>query len=97
MNDILSVSAEPYMKELDAKRERLLGDCLLTSSFLSFTGAFTFEFRRSLTYDLWFKDVSARSVPVSSPFRLETLLTNEAGPYIQLNLSCFIITILSCH
>jgi dynein heavy chain len=65
------------MKELDAKRERLLGDCLLTSSFLSYTGAFTFEFRRDLTYDLWCNDVAERAIPVTMPFRLETLLTSE--------------------
>jgi len=27
----------------------------------------------------WFKDITERAVPLSNPFRLETLLTNEAG------------------
>lgn len=31
--------------ELDARKEKLVGDCLLTSSFLSYTGAFTFNYR----------------------------------------------------
>ena len=62
---------------LAVKREKLLGDCLLTSSFLSYAGAFTFDFRRRLTYELWADDVAARGVPTTSPFRLEDLLTSE--------------------
>ena len=45
------------LEELAKVRERLLGDCLLTSSFLSYTGAFTFDFRQKLTYELWLSDV----------------------------------------
>jgi dynein heavy chain len=36
------------MEDLAATRERLLGDCLLSSSFLSYTGAFTFDFRKKM-------------------------------------------------
>ena len=62
---------------LAVKREKLLGDCLLSSSFLSYTGAFTFDFRRRLTYELWANDIAARGMPMTSPFRLEDLLTSE--------------------
>ena len=62
---------------LKSKRERLLGDCLLTSSFLSYMGPFTFDFRYGMVYDSWLKDVTARNIPLSDNFKLETLLTNE--------------------
>ena len=54
---------------LDAKKERLVGDCLLTSSFLSYCGAFTYDFRDAMVYQLWLNDVTERKLPVSSPFR----------------------------
>ena len=54
-----------------------MGDCLLTSAFLSYTGAFTYEYRTALIYGLWQRDVAARGLPLSVPFRLESLLTSE--------------------
>ncbi|CAG9462277.1 unnamed protein product [Pedinophyceae sp. YPF-701] len=65
------------LSELGSRKERTLGDCLLTSSFLSYTGAFTYEYRRRMTYELWVEDIQAKSVPVTTPFRLEDLLTSE--------------------
>ncbi len=46
-----------------------MGDCLLTSSFLSYCGAFTYDYRDSMVYQLWLNDVSERKLPVSTPFR----------------------------
>eukprot|EP00803_Ostreobium_quekettii_P011338 evm.model.scf_1312.1 EVM.evm.TU.scf_1312.1 scf_1312:839-40608(+) len=65
------------MNELEAKINQLVGDCLLTSSFLSYTGAFTFDYRHAMVYGMWQKDVAERRVPHSQPFSLETLLTSE--------------------
>ncbi|KAL3146422.1 Dynein heavy chain cytoplasmic [Trebouxia sp. C0010 RCD-2024] len=65
------------MQALDARKAQLVGDCLLTSSFLSYCGAFTFDYRDAMVYQLWLNDVTERKLPVSVPFRLETLLTNE--------------------
>ncbi|KAK3269901.1 Dynein heavy chain cytoplasmic, partial [Cymbomonas tetramitiformis] len=65
------------MSELESNRERLVGDCLLSSSFLSYSGAFTFEFRYQMTYEMWVNDVQEKELPVTQPFKLETLLTNE--------------------
>lgn len=65
------------LKRLASKKERLVGDCLLTSSFLSYSGAFTYDYRRRMTYEDWLSDISSRKVPVSEPFRLEDLLTTE--------------------
>ena len=46
-----------------------MGDCLLTSSFLSYCGAFTYDYRDSMVYQLWLTDVTERKLPVSTPFR----------------------------
>ena len=65
------------MNELDESMTNLVGDCLLTSSFLSYSGAFTFEFRKKFTYDTLYEDLKARNIPVSQSFRLENLLTTD--------------------
>ena len=65
------------LEMLAVKRVKLLGDCLLTSSFLSYAGAFTFEYRRELTYSLWVDDIASRELPMTTPFRLEDILTSE--------------------
>jgi hypothetical protein len=57
------------IEELDSRKERLVGDCLLTSSFLSYTGAFTFNYRHAMVYDMWQKDVGERKIPLTQPFR----------------------------
>ena len=65
------------LEELKKKRIRLLGDCLISSAFLSYVGAFSWEFRNDLVYKDWVNDLREREVPLSDPFRLEDLLTND--------------------
>ena len=57
------------LQALDAKKAQLVGDCLLTSSFLSYCGAFTYDYRDAMVYQLWLNDVTERKLPVSKPFR----------------------------
>ena len=57
---------------------RLVGDCLLASSFLSYLGAFTTDYRSELLYTRLFDDLCERKVPLMQPFRLEALLTTDA-------------------
>ncbi|KAL2092820.1 hypothetical protein ACEWY4_012618 [Coilia grayii] len=63
--------------ELKMRRVRLLGDCLICAAFLSYEGAFNWDFRNEMVYDVWQKDVLERKIPLSQPFRLESLLTDE--------------------
>lgn len=65
------------LEELKQKRVRLLGDCLLSSSFLSYLGAFSWDFRYQMQFEDWLSDVTQREIPLSKPFKLETLLTND--------------------
>ena len=57
----------------------LLGDCLLSSSFLSYLGTFSWDFRYQnlIQVEDWQADVVQREIPLSQPFKLETLLTND--------------------
>ena len=65
------------MEKLHSSREFLVGDCLLASAFLSYTGAFSFEFRANMLVGTWEPDVRAKKIPCIAPYRLETLLTSE--------------------
>lgn len=73
--DIFSWSND--LEELKKARVRLLGDCLVSSAFLSYVGAFSWEFRNDLVYQDWVNDLRKREVPLSDPFRIESLLTND--------------------
>lgn len=59
------------------RRVRLLGDCLLCAAFLSYEGAFTWEFRNEMVNEVWQHDIMEREIPLSVPFRLESLLTDD--------------------
>lgn len=59
------------------RRVKLLGDCLLCAAFLSYEGAFTWEFRDTMVQRVWQRDILRRGVPLSQPFRLESLLTDD--------------------
>jgi dynein heavy chain len=65
------------LEELKKMRVRLLGDCLLSSAFLSYIGAFSWEFRTKMVYGDWQEEVVNKEIPVSQPFKLEELLTND--------------------
>lgn len=65
------------LEELKSRRIRLLGDCLISSAFLSYVGAFTWDFRNQLIYIDWQKDVMDRGIPLSNNFRIEALLTDD--------------------
>ena len=74
---VVDCSWAQELDDLKSQRTRLLGDCLLGSSFLCYVGTFSWEFRHQMVYDMWWNDIVNRNIPVSKPFRLETLLTNE--------------------
>ncbi|KAM8866758.1 dynein axonemal heavy chain 10 isoform 2-T2 [Synchiropus picturatus] len=65
------------LQDLKERRVRLLGDCLLSSAFLSYEGAFSWDFRSDMLYGVWLRDVQQRGIPLSRPFKVEHLLTDE--------------------
>eukprot|EP00958_Prasinococcus_capsulatus_P027403 scaffold5502_cov390-Prasinococcus_capsulatus_cf.AAC.6 len=73
------------LQDLSERRDHLVGDCLLTSSFLSYAGAFTYEFRHKMIYETYLADLVLRQIPVSGSFRLERLLTTEVETSLWAN------------
>ena len=65
------------LEHLKSQRVKLLGDCLLSSGFLSYVGAFSWEYRDEMVYKLWQSDILEREIPMSQPYKLEDILTNE--------------------
>ncbi|TKS80370.1 Dynein heavy chain 10, axonemal [Collichthys lucidus] len=65
------------LEELKQRRVLLLGDCLISAAFLSYEGAFSWDFRNEMVYQKWVKDVQERGIPLSQPFKVENLLTDE--------------------
>jgi dynein heavy chain, axonemal len=66
------------VERLNGQFTRLVGDCALAASFLSYLGPFTFDYRVGLLDEDWCKDVRGRGIPVTDPFSLEELLITEA-------------------
>jgi dynein heavy chain len=66
------------LANLKSDRERLVGDCLISASFLSYSGAFSWQFRRQMVYGDWELDLQDRNVPLSKSFRLEKTLANDS-------------------
>ena len=66
------------IKNLNEQKVKLIGDCVLTASFLSYTGAFTREFRHELIFKGCVGDLLERKVPLTTPFNLENMLTTDA-------------------
>nr|KAJ3423035.1 Dynein heavy chain 10, axonemal [Polyrhizophydium stewartii] len=62
---------------LKEQRVQLLGDCLVVSGFLSYTGAFNWELRNELIYKRWVMDLESKSVPISAGFRVEKILVTD--------------------
>jgi MoxR-like ATPase len=82
-------------------KARLVGDCLLAAAFLSYAGAFTFEYRQRMIFQDWAKDVGDRGIPLTNGFKLEDLLsspveisrwTQEGLPPDQLSIQNGILT-----
>ncbi|KAJ3144485.1 Dynein heavy chain 10, axonemal [Geranomyces variabilis] len=65
------------LESLKEQRVQLVGDCLLVSGFLSYTGAFNWELRYDLIYKKWMVDAASRNVPLSANFKIENLLVTD--------------------
>jgi len=62
---------------LKENKVKLDGDCLLASAFLSYLGAFNFAYRENLVNEIWMADIKAKGVPMSEPYSLKYMLTDD--------------------
>ena len=66
------------MERLNTSKTAVYGDCLLSAAFLSYAGAFTFDYRKEMMDDLFLPDVQARKIPLTLPFSLQALMASDA-------------------
>lgn len=65
------------LETLKSQRIKLLGDCLLVSGFMCYTGAFNWELRNDLIFNKWVVDLKEKDVPISSDFKVEKLMASD--------------------
>ncbi|XP_041985040.1 dynein axonemal heavy chain 10 [Aricia agestis] len=76
----LSSEQKRWTEDLEAlhvEQSRLIGNCLLSASFLSYAGPFSFAFRQTMLYEDWMGDLLNRGIPLTTPYTVEKNLTNE--------------------
>mmetsp|Transcript_22861 Transcript_22861/g.57008 ORF Transcript_22861/g.57008 Transcript_22861/m.57008 type:complete len:4427 (+) Transcript_22861:2-13282(+) len=64
--------------ELKAQLGRLVGDILVTASFIAYIGPFNMSFRQRMINEQWIPDVRARGIPSSDSIVPVKMLSGEA-------------------
>lgn len=64
------------LKVLAVNKENIIGTCLLSASFLAYSGAFSWDFRKVMIGD-WLEDLTKRDIPVTMPYQLDQNLSND--------------------
>lgn len=65
------------LAHLHIEQEQLIGTCLLSASFLAYTGAFSWDFRRTMIYNDWLMDITEKEIPIMSPISFEAVLSSD--------------------
>ncbi|XP_058811885.1 dynein axonemal heavy chain 10 isoform X1 [Topomyia yanbarensis] len=65
------------LKNLQDEKTKVVGTCILSASFLAYTGPFSWEFRNSIVFEDWLVDVEEREIPYVKPFRIYTSLSSD--------------------
>lgn len=63
------------VKRLDKEFGYLVGDCLLSTAFISYLGPFVTQYREKLVSE-WFKEISSREIPISPSFIIYEFLSD---------------------
>lgn len=64
------------LKKLAVDKDNIIGTCLLSASFMAYTGAFSWDFRKVMLGQ-WLDDILARHVPVTTPFQIDQNLSSD--------------------
>ena len=65
-----------HIKYLNDRKLKLLGDCLLRSSFLSYFGAFNASYRHDILKCLY-QDIQSRHIPVTTDIKVDESLISD--------------------
>ncbi|CAD7085089.1 unnamed protein product [Hermetia illucens] len=65
------------LENLHIEQSQLIGKCLVSAAFLAYTGAFSWEFRKTMVFDDWLEDLKDREIPITLPFRIDQALTSD--------------------
>lgn len=81
---------------LENEKDNVIGNCLLTASFLTYTGCFSMSFRKEMISDDWLCDIHTRNIPIGGAF--DVLDLNDIGSYVsQSHCKCSrFVVIITC-
>jgi len=65
------------LANLEEYIEKIIGNCLINSSFLAYTAPFSYEFRVDMLFSNWYNKLIKSGLPISNPFKLELELSDE--------------------
>lgn len=65
------------LANLRSEKTKIIGTCLLSASFLAYTGAFSWEFRKTMVFEDWLEDILEKKIPISLPFKIDGVLSND--------------------
>ncbi|XP_055373636.1 dynein axonemal heavy chain 10 [Condylostylus longicornis] len=68
---------EIELENLYKDQNQLIGECLICASFLSYTGAFSWEYRKTMLFSDWLNDLLERNIPIQMPFKINNSLTTD--------------------
>lgn len=64
------------LKRLGVEKENIIGTCLLSASFMAYSGTFSWDFRKVMIGD-WLEDLLVRYVPVTIEYQIDQSLSND--------------------
>jgi len=66
------------VESLKAQKQLLIGDILVSASFIAYIGPFNMDYRRDLIHAQWLPDVLARQIPMSAELNPQKKLSDDA-------------------
>lgn len=65
------------LADLEEYMKKIVGNCLISSSFLAYTAPFSYEFRVEMLFNDWYKKLIDNELPISIPFKIEMELSDD--------------------
>lgn len=58
------------LSTMENEKDNIIGNCLLTASFLTYTGCFSLLFRNEMIFNDWLCDIQRKGIPIDSGFNV---------------------------